>query len=49
MLHTLEQYAEIIRPVPSLSGLQNLVTDVERMLLTEIHEWWVLAKSNVAA
>jgi hypothetical protein len=47
--NSLEQYDKRIRAARSLSALRDLVADVERMLLGECHEWWVLAKSNVAA
>ena len=49
MRRMLEQYAERINQVRSISALEDLVADVERMLLAECHEWWVLAKANVAA
>jgi conflict system pore-forming effector with SLATT domain len=49
MRRMLEQYVERINQVRSLSALEDLVTDVERMLLSECYEWWVLAKANVAA
>ncbi|MEY2499627.1 MAG: hypothetical protein QOD12_3183 [Verrucomicrobiota bacterium] len=49
MLRVLQQYAETLRRARSISALQNLVTDAERMLLSETYEWWVLAKSNAAA
>ena len=49
MLRALQQYAETLRRARSISALQNLVTDAERMFLSETYEWWVLAKSNAAA
>jgi hypothetical protein len=49
MQQSLERYAETAREVRSISALRDLVADVERMLLSECHEWWVLAKANVAA
>jgi hypothetical protein len=49
MQHTLEGYAQRILQARTMSALQDLVADVERMLLAECYEWWVLAKSNVAA
>lgn len=45
----LTEYERKIARVRSLSGLQVIVTDVERMLLNECYEWWVLARENVAA
>lgn len=45
----LNEYEKRITRARSNSALRDLVTDVERMLLGECHEWWVLAKANVAA
>jgi len=49
MKEALMQYAERIGHVHGLAALRDLVVDVERMLLDECYEWWVLAKGNVAA
>jgi hypothetical protein len=45
----LEQYSKQISQVRSLSTLQDLALDAERLLLSETYEWWILAKENVAA
>jgi hypothetical protein len=49
MCKTLEEYAQRIDQARSLSGLQDLVVDVEHLFLSETYEWWILAKENVAA
>jgi membrane protein YdbS with pleckstrin-like domain len=49
MQQSLRRYAEGANEVRSISALRDLVADVERMVLSECHEWWVLAKANVAA
>jgi conflict system pore-forming effector with SLATT domain len=49
MANSLKQYAERIDQVRSSSGLRDLVSDVERLLLNECYDWWILAKANVAA
>ena len=48
MENSLQRHGERIDQVRSISALQELVADVERMLLAETYEWWVLAKANVA-
>jgi hypothetical protein len=49
MAGSLQGYHERISQVRSVAALRDLVADAERMLLAECHEWWILAKSNVAA
>jgi len=49
MAVSLQRYHERISQVRSASALRELVANAERMLLGECHEWWILAKSNVAA
>ena len=49
MEESLNEYKKRIARARSVTALRDLVTDVERMLLDECHEWWVLAKANVAA
>lgn len=49
MAASLQRCHERISQVRSASALRELVADAERMLLGECHEWWILAKSNVAA
>ena len=49
MEQMLRQSAQRIGEARSLSALRDLVADLERMVLGECHEWWVLAKANVAA
>jgi hypothetical protein len=48
MLEALKYYKRETRQVRTIANLQNLVIDVERMLLSESQEWWVLAKANAA-
>jgi hypothetical protein len=49
MHSSLQRFGERLGYVRSLTALRDLVVDVERMLLDECYDWWVLAKANVAA
>ena len=49
MESSLQELAERIGRVRSLTALREAVVDTEHMLLSECYEWWVLAKANVAA
>jgi hypothetical protein len=49
MRSSLQRFGERLAHVRSLTALRDLIVDVERMLLDECYDWWVLAKANVAA
>jgi hypothetical protein len=49
MENSLRQFDKRMGHIRSLAALRDVVVDVEHMLLSESHEWWVLAKANVAA
>lgn len=49
MSELLKEYGIQISQVRTFRKLQELVIEVERLLLSETFEWWILAKENVAA
>ncbi len=49
MENALKHFGGKIGHVRSMMALRDMIIDIERMLLSECHDWWVLAKANVAA
>jgi SMODS and SLOG-associating 2TM effector domain 1 len=49
MQESLGELHQKILNTRTLTLLRDLVVDAERLLLNECHDWWVLARANVAA